>query len=59
MPWALPRVNPALLLRTLPLVAGSGFLATFVFPGFRMAAAAFAVTKVLDYSVRWALTEHR
>eukprot|EP00752_Nemacystus_decipiens_P016503 g14752.t1 len=52
LPWAMVRVNPSLLLRALPLVAGFGFTVTFIFPGFRTATAAFAVTKILEYSVR-------
>lgn len=52
MPWAMVRVNPSLLLKTLPIVAGSGFLVTFVSPGFRTATVAFSVTKILEYSVR-------
>lgn len=48
------RVNPSLLLTALPLVAGFGFTVTFAFPGFRTATAAFAVTKILEYSVRCA-----
>lgn len=52
MPWAMVRVDPFVLLRSLPVVAGSGFFVTFVSPGFRTAAAAFVVVKVLDYSIR-------
>eukprot|EP00903_Cladosiphon_okamuranus_P007866 g7604.t1 len=51
LPWAMIRVNPSLLLKALPLV-GLGFTVTFVFPGFRTATAAFAVTKILEYSIR-------
>lgn len=43
-------------------MAGCGFLATFISPGFRTATAAFAVVKILDYSVRYKstwLTLHR
>ena len=52
MPWAMLRINPSFLLTTLPLVAASGCLFTLVSPGFQTATAAFAVTKILDYSVR-------
>lgn len=52
MPWAMVRVDPFVLLRSLPVIAGSGFFVTFVSPGFRTAAAAFVVAKVLDYSIR-------
>lgn len=53
------RVNPSLLLKALPLVAGFGFTVTFIFPGFRTATAAFAVTKILEYSVRCDKTKTR
>lgn len=54
LPWAMVRVRPSLLLTALPLVAGLGFTVTLAFPGFRTATAAFAVTKILEYSVRCA-----
>ncbi|CAM9998195.1 unnamed protein product, partial [Ectocarpus sp. 6 AP-2014] len=57
MPWAMVRVNPSLLLKTLPVVAGGGFLVTFVSPGFRTATVAFSVTKILEYSVRGTVLE--
>lgn len=46
------RVDPSLLLRMLPIVAGAGYAMSLLFPGSRMAMVAFAITKILDYSVR-------
>lgn len=52
MPWAMVWVDLFLLLRGLPLVAGAGYSVSLLHPGFRTATAAFAVTKILDYSIR-------
>lgn len=52
MPWAMILLDPLFLLGTVPIVGGLGFCVSLFFPGFRTATAAFAITKILDYSVR-------
>lgn len=53
------RVDPSFLLGMLPLVGGIGFSVAFVCPGFRTVTGAFATAKILDYSIRYVLLEHR
>lgn len=52
MPWVMPRVDPVVLLKTIPLLAGVGFAVAFVSPGFQTVTGAFATIKILDYSIR-------